>query len=114
MDKTEPVVRTTFNINYIKENIIKINELIKDMKEKGNSNTFEHELEVMNTYPDFYQSYPYLVKKVCKGGDLSMLDTMFSKLEPVESGEKSLASVELKFGKELASQYLDPVIQKND
>lgn len=114
MNKTEPVVKTTFNINSIKENIININELIKDMKEKGNNNTFEHELEVMNTYPDFYQSYPYLVKKVCKGDDLSMLDTMFSHLEKVESGEKSLASVELNLGNKLAAQYLDPVIKKND
>jgi len=114
MNSNEPVVKTTFNINSIKENIIKINLLIKNMIDNGNSNTFEHELEVLNTYPEFYESYPYLVKKVCKGDDLSMLDTMFTNLEKVESGEKSLAAVELNLGNKLAAQYLDPVIQKND
>jgi len=114
MNKTEPIVRTTFNINLVKENIITITKVINDMKEKGNYNTLEHELEIMNTYPEFYEAYPFLVKKVCKGGDLSMLDTMFSNLEKVESGEKSLASVELNLGNKLASQYLDPVVKKND
>ena len=110
MSSNESVVKTTFNINSIKENIIKINELIKNMKDNGNSNIFEHELEILKTYPEFYQSYTYLVKKICKGGDLSMLDTMFSNLEKVESGESSLASVELNLGNKLAAQYLEPVI----
>ena len=109
----EPVVRTTFNISYVKETIIKLKELIENMKLQGNHNILEHELEIMNSFPEFYNSYPFLVKKVCKGDDLSMLDTMFQNLEKVESGEKSLAGVELKLGKELASQYLDPMVKKN-
>lgn len=112
MNKTEPPVRTTFNINFVKEYIIKINDIISNMKEKGNHNIVDHELEVLNTYPEFYQSYPFLVKKVCKGDDLGMLDTMFNNLEKVESGDKSLASVELKLGQNLASKYLDPVVKK--
>jgi hypothetical protein len=109
----EPVVRSSFNITFIKENIIKLTELIETMKSKGNNDILEHELEFMHTYPEFYNSYPFLVKKVCKGGDLSMLETMFKNLEKVESGEKSLAGVELKLGKELASQYLEPVVKKD-
>jgi len=114
MDKNEPIVKTTFNINIIKENIISINNIIDNMKYKGNYNILDHELEVMNTYPTFYESYPFLVKKICKGGDLSMLDTMFNNLEKVESGEKSLSSVELNLGNKLAEQYLDPIVKKND
>ena len=112
MDKTEPPVRTSFNINFVKESISKINVIINDLKEKGNYNIVDHELEVMNQYPEFYQSYPFLVKKVCKGDDLNMLDIMFDNLEKVESGDKSLESVETKLGKNLASMYLDPVVKK--
>jgi hypothetical protein len=112
MNKTEPPVRATFNINFVKENINKINDLINNMKEKGNHKILDHELEVMDKYPEFYQSYPFLVKKVCKGDDLSMLETMFNNLEKVESGDNSLASVELKLGQNLASKYLDPVIKE--
>lgn len=112
MNKPEPPVRATFNINFVKENISKINDIIIDMKRKGNNNIVDHELEVMNTLPEFYQDYPFLVKKVCKGDDLNMLQTMFNNLEQVESGDKSLASVELKLGQNLASKYLDPVVKK--
>jgi hypothetical protein len=109
---TDPILRTTFNINLIKETINKINIIINDMKSKGNNDILEHELEIMHTYPEFYDSYPFLVKKICKGGDLNMLETMFKNLEKVESGENSLAGVELKLGQKLAAQYLDPVVNK--
>lgn len=112
MNTEEPTVRSTFNINHIKETIIKLNKLIEEMKAKGNNDILEHELEILHTYPEFYESYPFLVKKVCKGGDLSMLDTMFKNLEKVESGDKSLAAVELNLGNKLASQYLDPITKK--
>ena len=109
MNTEEPVVRNTFNINFIKETIVKLNKLIDEMKSKGNNDILEHELEILHTYPEFYNNYPFLVKKVCKGGDLSMLDTMFKNLEIVESGNKSLASVELNLGNKLAEQYLNPI-----
>lgn len=113
MNTTEPIVRSTFNISYIKENINKLKETIEIMKSQGKNDILDHELEIMHTFPEFYNSYPFLVKKLCKGGDLNMLNTMFQNLEKVESGERSLAGVELKLGKELASQYLDPVVNDN-
>jgi len=109
MNTKEPIPRTTFNINYIKETIIKLQELINKMKQEGNDNVLDHELEILHTYPEFYESYPFLVKKVCKGGDLNMLDTMFKNLEKVESGDKSLETVEHNLGNKLASQYLNPI-----
>ena len=108
----EPAVRTTFNINLIKETINKINIIINDMKSRGNHDILEHELEIMNIYPEFYVSYPFLVKKVCKGGDLDMLEIMFKNLEVVESGKESFTNVETKLGQNLANQYLDPVVNK--
>lgn len=112
MNTNEPIARTTFNISYIKETIIKLEELINKMKLEGNDNILEHELEILHTFPEFYESYPFLVKKVCKGGDLNMLDTMFKNLEKVESGDESLKTVELNLGNKLAVQYLEPVIKK--
>ena len=107
MNTQEPIPRTTFNINYIKETIIKLQDLINKMKLEGNNNVLDHELEILHTYPEFYESYPFLVKKVCKGGDLNMLDTMFKNLEKVELGDTSLETVEHNLGNKLASQYLN-------
>jgi len=110
MNNNEPILRKTFNINNIKENIDKIKQVINEMKKSGNDNILEHELEIMNKYSEFYDSYPFLVKKICKNDGLDMLDKMFQNLEKVESGESSLASVELNLGNNLAKQYLHPKI----
>lgn len=112
MNNNEPILRKTFNINFIRENILKIKNEINEIIKSGNNNILEHELEIMNKYSDFYDSYPFLVKKLCKGDDLDMLDNMFKNLEKVESGDSSLASVELNLGNKLAKQYLHPNINK--
>jgi hypothetical protein len=109
MNTEQPIVRKTFNLNYIKETITKLQDLINTMKLEGKYDMLDHELEILNKYPEFYDSYPFLVKKVCKGGDLNMLDTMFKNLEKVESGDKSLETVEHNLGNKLASQYLNPI-----
>jgi hypothetical protein len=112
MSKQDPVVRTTFKIDYIKEHISKINEYVKEEKIKGKYDNLDYELGIMDKYPEFYQSYPYLVKKVCRGEDLDMLEIMFKNLEVVESGKESFTNVETKLGQNLANQYLDPVVNK--
>ena len=108
MNNSEPIIRKTFNINFIKENINKMKELINGMKLSGNNNILEHELEIMNKYPEFYESYPFLVKKICKCDDMDMLNKMFENLEKIESGESTLENVELNLGNKLANQYLYP------
>ena len=110
-NSSEPPLRSTFNINIIKEHINLINIIIKDMINEGNYNILDHELKAIEKYPEFYESYPFLVKKVCKGDDLGMLETMFKNLEIVESGKESLESIETNLGQKLASQYLKPVIK---
>ena len=112
MNNNEPILRKTFNLNFIRETILNIKNEINEIKKSGNNNILEHELEIMNKYSDFYDAYPFLVKKLCKGDDLDMLDNMFKNLEKVETGESSLASVELNLGNKLAKQYLHPNINK--
>ena len=106
-------IKSTFNANSIRENIIIIQKKIATMIEEGNDDIFEHELNIMTTMPDFYQDHPFLVKKICKREDLTILYKMLENLDSVENGDKSLSSVELNLGEELANKFLYPVIDKN-
>jgi hypothetical protein len=108
-----PELKTSFNISWIKENIKSITDKINQLKKKGKSDPFDYEMEIMESHPEFYQSHPFLVKKLCKCDDLAILNKMLTQLENVEAGNKSLAGVELKLGEELANQYLYPVVNKN-
>ena len=113
---SEPIheIKTTYNILMIKEFINTINGLIKTRELSGNYTAFDHELVIMESYPEFYQSHPALVKKLCKRDDISYLYKMLDNLEQIEQGNKSLASVELKLGNELAEQYLSPIMKNKD
>ena len=101
-----------FSLLMIREYVNKINEDIKKMELEGRSDVFDFELEMMTKYPEFYDSHPFLVKKLCKREDLTMLYKMLDSLTKVEEGSKSLASVELSLGEELADKYLYPVVGK--
>ena len=46
------------------------------MELAGKSDSFDFELEIMTQFPDFYQAHPFLVKKLCKRDDISMLYKM--------------------------------------
>jgi hypothetical protein len=107
-----PEVKTTFDVYLIRQTVQTISDKIKQMELSGITDSFDFEMKIMELYPEFYQSNPFLVKKIARREDLSMLDKMLQQLENVESGNKSLASVELKLGEELADQYLYPVINK--
>jgi hypothetical protein len=105
-------VRTTFNTLSIKEHIVMINEHIKKMELEGKTDVFQFELELLEVFPEFYDKYPFLVKKLCKRGDLSVLYKMIDNLEQIENGNKSMASVEMNLGEDLAKQYLYPSLKK--
>ena len=108
----EPEVKTKFDILMIKKNIKLVNNIIQRMESDGKSDRFDFELQIMDELPEFYQSHPFLVKKLCKRDDLVMLYKMFDNLELVEKGDRSLAGVELKLGSELAEQYVYPKLDK--
>lgn len=101
-----------FSLLMIREYVNKINEDIQKMELEGRSDIFDFELEIMTKYPEFYDSHPFLVKKLCKRDDLTILYKMLDNLTKVEEGNKSLASVELSLGEELANKYLYPVVGK--
>jgi hypothetical protein len=101
----------SFNLDLVKE---KINQINKYIKSQGNKEVFQIELDIMEMYPDFYEKYPFLVKKLCKKDDVSMLYRMLESLESVEKGNKSMASVEYELGNDLAKKYINPVVDKLD
>lgn len=111
-EEVKDEVLTTFNTMSIKEHIVMINEHIKTMELAGKKDVFEFELELLEVFPEFYDKYPFLVKKLCKRGDLSVLYKMIDSLEQIEQGNKSMAGVEMNLGQELATKYLYPSMKK--
>lgn len=92
-------------INYVQN---KISELMKE-----NKNNVDIEMYFLENDSEFYEKYPYLIKKLIKGGSLEFLDVMLNNLEKVESGQQTMASTELKLGEDLASKYLYPKVNKD-
>lgn len=107
-----PELKTTFEILMIKQKITEINESIKKMECEGKTDSFDFELEIMTQFPDFYQAHPFLVKKLCKRDDITVLYKMLDSLQQVENGDQSLASVELNLGTELADKFIYPNLKK--
>ena len=97
-----------FNLDYVKDNINSINNIL----EKSLDDPFQNELKIMELFPEFYNNYPYLVKKLCKKEDISMIYTMISKLNNIEKGYDTLKNLENKLGNELAEKYLYNKINK--
>ena len=89
----------------ISEVSAKISELVKE-----NKTEVDIEKHFFENDSDFYERYPYLIKKLIKGGSLEFLDVMIQNLEKIENSELTKASVELKLGEELAQKYLYPKV----
>jgi len=95
-------------------NIKKIIKIIDTEINTYNTNidSFEIELKIMEKYPDYYHQFPFLIKKMCKRDNLSMLYKMIDKLEDVELGIDTIENVEFNLGNELADKYINPIIKK--
>ena len=107
-----PELKSNFDVESIKTIVGEIQQVIASVEINGKFDPFDYELKIMETHPEFYQSNPFLVKKLCKKEDISMLFKMLTNLSQVESGEKSFTAVELTLGDELASKYIYPKMKK--
>jgi hypothetical protein len=103
MSEQVPELKEDFQIMYVIDNIRKCKEIMDSNK---SNDLFDIELEIMTQLPDFYQSHPFLVKRLVKGGDMSYLFTMLRNLQQVQEGNKTLTSVETKLGDELAKKFI--------
>jgi hypothetical protein len=113
MTSNEPLPRNSEDLNtqMLETNIKSLVDYVNILKESGVKDPFEIEMDILNNFPDFYSEYPFIVKKISKGDDLSILYKMIKSLKKVEKGEKSLYQVELPLGEELANKYLYPNIK---
>ena len=99
----------------VKELKIKIDEVSTKISELVKLNKTEVEIEMffLENDSEFYERYPYLIKKLIKGGSLEFLDVMLKNLEKIENSEQTKASVELKLGEDLAQKFLYPKVNQS-
>ena len=100
-----------YNTSALEDDIASILGYIDLLNDEKITDIFQVEMEIMKAYPYFYEEHPFLVKRLCKGEDLSILFKMIEGLKKVESGEKTLTQVELPLGQELADEYLYPNLE---
>lgn len=95
----------------MREKISCIQTKIAELTTQNKNNT-DIEMFFMENDSDFYEKYPYLIKKLVKGGSLEFLEIMLENIEKIEKGEQTKAATELKLGEDLANQFLYPVVKK--
>ena len=100
--------------NNIRNQITILEKRLNELRQSGVTDSFDLELKIIDEMTDFYDTYPSIVKRLCRSAnqDNEFLFKMIETLEKVNKGEKSLATVEMQLGEELANKYLYPVIQK--
>jgi thiamine kinase-like enzyme len=91
-----------------------IMEKITELRQNKITDSFELEMYFIENMTDYYESYPHLIKRLCREEkqDNSFLYKMIDNLEQVNKGQKSMTSVELTLANELANKYLYPVLDK--
>lgn len=86
-----------------------IDNILQYLKTINHKNLMEKEILVANKFPQFYKDKPFLVKKLCKGNDISMLYTMLDKIDDIQQNKISQTQVEMELGNDLANTYLSNI-----
>ena len=100
----------------MRDKINQIIEKIKELRNNGVKESFDLEMYFINNMTDFYDNYPYVIKRLCReeNQDNSFLFKMLDMIDDVNNGNKTLASAELNLGNELAEKFLYPVLKKEN
>lgn len=87
---------------------------VSELRKLGITDSFELEMYFIDNMTEYYDLYPHLIKRLCREEkqDNAFLYKMIDNLEQVNKGQKSMASVELTLGNELANKYLYPILDK--
>ena len=107
-------LKDDFKTSDIKDKVKHIKKRIVEINNSGLTDAIDIENKLYEELPDFYDEYPFLVKKLVSGGDITFLYKMLDTLDCVQKGRKSFAGAELDLGKKLADDYLHPVVQKEN
>jgi len=102
--------------NNIRSEINTLQNKIAELKKNGKTDPFDLEIDIIHTMPEFYDSYPSLVKRLCRNEqqDNSFLYKMLETLEKVNNGETTMTQAEVSLGDELATKYLYPIVNKEN
>ena len=99
-------------IKSIEQNLEIFKLKLKYLRNIGIEEPFDLEMDIMNTMPEFYENFPSIVKRLCreKNQDNTYLYKMLGLIGKIEAGEKSLESVEMNLGEELAQKFVYPLV----
>ena len=53
LESPPPEVKSVFDVNWIRENVINISNKINEMELNGKSDSFDFEMEILELYPEF-------------------------------------------------------------
>ena len=107
-------LKDDFKTTDIRLSVRMIQQRIVELKKQGIKEDYDIENKLFEEMPEFYDEYPFLIKKLVNGGDMEFLYKMLDTLETVQKGKRSFASAELDLGKKLADDYLYPVVKKEN
>lgn len=90
----------------IKKDVALIYANIDTIKNQGIKKNFDIEMKFLNDYPELYDKYPFLVKKIISGKDLDVLDKMLSSLDKINKENADKFEEEKKLGEILKEKYI--------
>jgi len=89
----------------LKKDVAEIKLNIDLIKAEGTTVPYHIELAFLERYPELYDKYPFLVKKICTGENLEMLNKMLNSIDKIEKGADKFEE-EKKIGEELGEKYI--------
>ena len=96
----------------IKKSVESIKLNINLIKAEGVSGNFEIELAFLERYPELYDKFPFLVKKIISGENLEMLEKMLASIDNISKGNDKFEE-EVKLGKILEKKYIQKDSEKS-
>lgn len=89
----------------LKKDVAEIKLNIDLIKAEGTIVPYHIELTFLERHPELYDKYPFLVKKICTGENLEMLNKMLNSIDKIEKGADKFEE-EKKLGEELGEKYI--------
>lgn len=98
----------------IEKSIKLIETTLSDLRKMNIKEPIVLENHMFDNFPDFCEKYPSIIKRLCReeNQDNTYLFKMLTLLKDIEKGDKSMASVELNLGEELAEKFVYPHVKK--
>ena len=91
---------------------INLKKVVEDIKlnvelfrAEGYTDNFKLELAYLEKYPEQYDKFPFLIKKIIKKEDLEVLDKMLESVDKINEGTNKFEE-EKKLGKILEKKYI--------